>query len=52
MPGKEDIFCPSSKSSLHRLLSRLRALFIKMPAYSDYLANNHVAVSEETARRV
>ena len=32
--GKEDIFCPSSKSSLHRLLSRPSTLFIKMPTYS------------------
>lgn len=52
MLGKEDIFCPSSKSSPHRLLSRPSTLFIKMPTYSDYLATNHAAVSEETAHRV
>lgn len=52
MHGKEDIFCPISKSSLHRLLSKPSDLFIKMPTYSDYLATNHTAVNAGTVHRV
>lgn len=52
MHGKEDIFCPSSKFFLQRLLSNPSTLFIKMPTYADYLANNHASVRIEIARRV